>query len=216
MSDAAGPGPEAMPDNLEARPGPPGEASPDPDPGRRGWWARIVRAVVAVFVVGSFLFWVWAFSPWARTENPNRIDDRAFAAWAEQRCATTQDMINALPSPREAASLHERADQVDRATSETERLVRDLQAEAQTLSDQTDGDGPADVELLASWFADWERYLQDRRDHSAKLRTADPDTDDRELRFLLSDVMPGGIYTERMDGFARLNNMDSCEVPGDV
>ena len=26
----------------------------------------------------------------------------------------------------------------------------------------------------------------------------------------------GSTYTERMDGFSRLNDMDSCQVPGDV
>jgi len=33
---------------------------------------------------------------------------------------------------------------------------------------------------------------------------------------LLVDMTEGSTYTERMDGFSRLNNMDNCQVPGDV
>ena len=189
---------------------------PAPGPGRRrlrlaGKWLG------GLFVVGSFVFWAWAFSPWARTENPGRLDDRSFVAWADQRCAQAQAVINTLPTARQAASRQERADQVDRGTDEVESLVADIRLRAETsLSVSTDGNGPPDADLVAAWLEDWDVHVSDRRNHSERLRTADEDTPDRELRFLLLDLTEGSTYTERMDGFARLNDMDNCQVPGDV
>ena len=192
------------------------ESGDDTGTGTRRW-RRLGRWLAGLFVVGSFVFWAWAFSPWARTENPARLDDRNFAQWADQRCAQAQARIAELPTARQAGSREERADQVDRGTDEVEMLVDDLRTRAQaSLSDSTDGDGPPDAALVDDWLADWDVYVSDRRNHSAKLRTADDDTPDRELRFLLVDMTEGSTYTERMDGFARLNNMDNCQVPGDV
>ena len=160
---------------------------------------------------------VWAFSPWARRENPARLGDRDFVVWAEQRCSRTQAVIDALPSPRQADSMQARAEQIDRGTAETADLVADLRNAATTdLSDEAKGEGPSDAKLVRAWLTDWDTYLDDRRAHAMKLRDTAEDAPDRSLRFLLSDAMSGGVYTERMDGFARLNNMDSCQIPGDL
>ena len=175
------------------------------------------RWLAGLFVVGSFVFWGWAFSPWARSENPARLDDRGFAQWADGRCEEAQTAIAALPTARQAGSREERADQVDRGTDAVEALVADLRLRAEaSLRESTDSDGPPDASLVGDWLADWDVYVSDRRSHSNKLRTADDDTPDRELRFLLVDMTEGSTYTERMDGFSRLNNMDNCQVPGDV
>ena len=200
--------------NATAAAGAGGDAGATPV---RRRWRLVGRWLAGLFVAGSFVFWAWAFSPWARTENPARLDDREFAQWADQRCAEAQSAIAALPTARQAASREDRADQVDRGTDEVESLVDDLRMRAQaSLSDSTDSDGPPDAALVGDWLADWDVYISDRRSHSTRLRTADDDTPDRELRFLLVDMTAGSTYTERMDGFSRLNNMDNCQVPGDV
>ena len=193
-------------------------AGADDAPGTgSGRWRRLGRWLGGLFVVGSFVFWAWAFSPWARTENPARLDDREFAQWADQRCAEAQTAIEALPTARQAASREDRADQVDRGTAEVESLVDDLRMRAQvSLATSTEGDGPPDADLVRAWLDDWDVYVSDRRSHSDRLRTADDDTPDRELRFLLVDMTEGSTYTERMDGFSRLNNMDNCQIPGDI
>ncbi len=200
--------------NAIAAAGADGDAGPTPV---RRRWRLLGRWLAGLFVVGSFVFWAWAFSPWARSENPARLDDREFAQWADQRCAEAQTAIAALPTARQAASRAERADHVDRGTEEVESLVDDLRLRADaSLSESTEGDGPPDASLVADWLADWDVYISDRRGHSDRLRTAGDDTPDRELRFLLVDMTEGSTYTERMDGFSRLNNMDNCHVPGDV
>ena len=188
-----------------------------PDGAGAGRVRLVGKWLGGLFVVGSFVFWAWAFSPWARTENPGRLDDRDFVGWADQRCTQTQSIIDALPTARQAASRAERADQVDLGTGEVEALVADLRLRAETsLSVSTESDGPPDAALVSDWLADWDVYISDRGSHSDRLRTADEDTPDRELRFLLVDMVEGSTYTERMDGFARLNNMDACQIPGDV
>ena len=175
------------------------------------------RWLAGLFVVGSFVFWAWAFSPWARTENPGRLDDRTFVRWADQHCARVRTAIDAMPSARQAGTRAEWADQVDRGTDEVEMLVADLRLRAEaSLSVSTEDDGPSDAFLVSAWLDDWDVYISDRRSHSARLRSADEDTPDRELRFLLVDMVEGSTYTERMDGFARLNNMDNCQIPSDV
>ena len=185
--------------------------------GRSSRWRRLSRGLTVVVLLGFLLFWVWAFSPWARRENPARLNDRDFAAWADRRCALSQAAIDALPSPRQVDSFRLRAEQIDRGTDEIEALVADLlQAASARLSEGTTHDGPTDAELVGAWIEDWGIYLEDRRSHAARLRDTSGDVSDHSLRFLLSDVMSGGVYTERMDGFARLNDMDSCQIPGDV
>ena len=200
--------------------GPNGAATAEPGDGpgpKSRRWRLAGRWLAGLFVAGSFVFWAWAFSPWARTENPARLDDRGFAQWADQRCARAQTAIAALPTARQAASRAERADQVDRGTDEVEALVAALRLRAEaSLRDSTTDEGPPDTELVDAWLADWDVYVTDRRKHSHRLRTADDDTADRELRFLLVDMTEGSTYTERMDGFSRLNNMDNCQIPGDV
>ncbi len=198
---------------------PPGESeSPADTPKQKpGGWRLAGRWLAGLFIAGSFVFWAWAFSPWARSENPARLDDRDFVAWADQRCAEAQEVINALPSARQAASRTQRADDIDSGSNAVAALVTDLRRRANSsLADTTLSEGPADSELVRDWLADWDVYLADRRNHTVKLRTASADTPDRELRFLLLDMTEGSTYTERMDGFARLNNMDNCQVPGDV
>ena len=126
-------------------------------------------------------------------------------------------MINALPTARQAQSRAERAAQVDTGTDEVERLVEHLRSMAESsVTSLSDGSGPPDTELVAAWLDDWQTYITDRRHHAERLRSAKETTPDRELRFLLVDMTEGSTYTERMDGFARLNDMDSCQIPGDV
>lgn len=178
--------------------------------------AKAGRFLAAIFIGVSFVFWVWAFTPWARYENPARLDDRAFAVWANELCTRTHAVIDALPSPRQADSFKQRATDISRGSNEIDSLITNLRVKANNLSTTTSGDGPADAKLIDSWLSDWDVYLSDRRAHETKLRTADNNTPDRELWFLMSDIMPGGVYSERMNGFARLNNMDACQTPGDL
>lgn len=181
---------------------------PEGDTADRRWpIGRIAATSMLVLFCG---FWIWAFSPWAPHDNPDRLEDRDFAEAAEARCAAALDRIDAIPSAREADTPEERSDQVETGTIEVEAMVADLRE----LTAQVET--PAEREVLADWFVDWDQYIVDRWTHVERLRSADETESDRDLAFVLSAVIGGGVYTERLDGFARVNDMDSCVIPGDV
>jgi hypothetical protein len=69
--------------------------------------------------------------------------------------------------------------------------------------------GPHDGEAAAAWFADWDRYLADRRDHIAQLARPGHDKP-----FAESEAN-GGPISDRMDSLSTLNGMPSCVVPAD-
>lgn len=168
------------------------------------------RLLGFAIVVASFAFWIWAFSPWAPRTNPDRLEDRAFTEAAESRCAAALERIAVIPSARTAESPQDRAGQVADGTDEVESMVADLRSLAADVRFDTERD------ILDKWFSDWDQYVADRWDHVARLTAADEDATGRELAFVLSNTVGGGIYTERLDGFARVNDMDSCLIPGDV
>ena len=182
--------------------------SDEETPDRRRW--TVGRMAATLVLVSSFGFWIWAFSPWAPRDNPDRLDDRAFVDAAEQRCVAADDLIAAMPSAREAESAIDRADQVEAGTRHVEAMVADLRDLASMV------DSVAERDILFKWFIDWDQYIDDRWAHVERLRTADENTSDRDLAFVLSAVVGGGIYTQRLDGFARVNDMDACLIPGDV
>jgi len=49
-----------------------------------------------------------------------------------------------------------------------------------------------------------------------RLENATPETDDRDLAFIIQERIEGGFYTRRIDGLANVNDMPSCVVPGDI
>ena len=51
--------------------------------------------------------------------------------------------------------------------------------------------------------------MEDRVTHAERLRQGE------DARFLNTEA-DGIFIAERMNGFARVNNMDSCQVPGDL
>ena len=69
--------------------------------------------------------------------------------------------------------------------------------------------GDHDEELLAAWFADWDTYLQDRRDHLADWQAG------QDRPFAETEADTGGPISNRMDALAREAGC-SCEVPGDL
>ena len=68
-----------------------------------------------------------------------------------------------------------------------------------------------DRDLVVHWLADWEVYVADRRAHAERLRT------EGDVKPLLTALASGaGSVLERMNGFARANDMESCLDPGDM
>lgn len=179
----------------------------------------IGKIAAVVFVLGSVIFWIWAFSPLAPNDNPDRIPDREFPVAAEAQCAESLERIDVISAGVfDLNEPFERAAIVDEATTELDALVERLDAEADAIYADlavgvSDNGRLDDLDewrtVIDRWLDDWRIYLGDRRDHAERLRT------EGDVELLLSLV--GNIdVAERLTGFARVNDMSSCEVPGDL
>jgi hypothetical protein len=161
------------------------------------------RTAIAVVVVGLVAMWAYvvylAVGP-GRADPLDRLDDPAFAAAAETRCAAALDAIDALPSAAEVATAAERADVLDRANAELDAMLDHLERIA-----------PAgeDGQMVQRWLVDWRTYLEDREEYADRLRV-DPGAQ------LLVTAKAGRHITRPIDGFAADNRMSSCATPPDV
>lgn len=155
-------------------------------------------AAIVLFAV----FWIGATVWFFGNENPDRLDDREWVADAEARCAKTRDELDRLPQARDAASLTDRADQIEASTAALAEMTADLAAIAPT------GD---DGELVALWLESWRVYLGDRLAHADALRAGE----DRQFR-VTADPERGDGVDALLDAFADRNRMPSCGDPLDI
>lgn len=172
----------------------------EPVPGRMGMRTRVLAAG---FIAVCAAFWIFAFSPFARDifSAPDEIEDDSYAESIQTICGRSQSEIASLPLAQTEESLTSRAATITSATDELEGMVDNLR----TLA----GGNVEDRELVDRWLDDWDIYIQDRRTHVERLG------DEGDVRFLNSEV--NGIFiSERMDGFARRNDLETCETPGDI
>ena len=171
-------------------------ASHQPE-GRR---ARPGHLLLIVVVAGLISMWFYAFLI-APSGNPDRMEDRTWPTSAERRCAEARDAIDAFPPAYDSGSPLERSDHLEKGTEILETMVFDLGS--------LPGGSASDRYLVARWLEDWEAYLSDRQAHVERLRS------EGDVRPLLSALPDGSSMLERMNGFARVNEMESCLDPGD-
>ena len=171
---------------------------------------KLTKTLLVILLLAMLAMWVWIYLFAPRT-NPDRLQSRSFAQAAEAVCAPLQDAINALPSGRDVDTVAARNAQIIAGTELAEAMLMALRELAPLhLSDV------GDQRLVDAWFADWDAYLQDRRNHTDKLGALGEQASDNDLRFILSQRAEGGIYTRRIDGFANVNDMASCHTPLDI
>lgn len=170
----------------------------EPPPARTRRWGTVFG--VSAFLATALL-WVYGFSGLPDSTPPDRLDDREWAAAAEERCAVAKEAIDALRPAQLAPSPESRADDVDAGTAIVDGLLDDLDSTAP---------GGRDGELVALWLADYRTYLGDRIAYTAALRSGE------DPRFGISTSANGDPIDRRLDGFARANTMPSCSVPRDV
>jgi hypothetical protein len=181
---------------------PPTEPEPlEPLPVTRPWWRRPGGLLLGAIVVASFLFWGFAFSPWAKETPPDSLKDPAFAQQAEPRCAAAAALMKQLPPAQTAANPGERADAVDQGTA----ILADLVAQLRTFTPAVG----TDHELVTAWLVDWDSYLANRADYARRVRT------DPKARFYVK-LRDGQAITTPMDNVATVNHMPSCVTPLDV
>ncbi len=181
--------------------------SVQPDPGRTEiipeGMGRGTRIAAVLFMTLAVAFWIFAFSPWARDifQAPDQIQDEVYNAAIETRCAATVAEIAALPSVRSASGPEDRANNVEKVNNALLLMRTDLA--------ELDGGTLEDRALIKLWLADWDFYIADRIDHVNRLRT------EGDVRFLNTE-QDGIFIAERLNGFARVNEIRSCLPPGDL
>lgn len=178
-----------------------------PDPGRTELIpfgaSRFTRVAAMIFIAFAICFWIFAFSPFARNifQAVDQIEDEGLVVEIEARCVQALDELDALPSIRSAEDPEERAANLDRANAALFNMTDEIRA----LGTAFEEDG----RLIGLWLGDWDIYMNDRLVHADRLREGE------DVRFL-NTTQDGIFIAERMNGFARVNNMDSCQVPGDL
>ena len=161
-----------------------------------------LRVFLTLLVAAMAVLWVYAFFL-APSGNPDRMEDRRWPEAAQARCQAARDEISDLPTARQAATPAQRADDLDEATLVVRRMVDAL--------DRIPGGTDHDLSLVAHWLDDWEVYIADRLNHAKRLRT------EGDVKPLMTALDSGaGSVLERMNGIARVNDMEACLDPGDM
>ena len=164
--------------------------------------ARAVKLGVSLLIAGM---WFYAFVL-APRESFNNIADPQWSARSEVTCRKARDTISGLADlqridPNNPQVLLQKADIIDRATDALEKAIDDVASDPPGTEK-----GRA---LVPMWVSDWKRYIQDRRDYTATMRSG------RLVEFAESQV-EGVPISERLAKFARENRMKSCQPPRDL
>lgn len=164
----------------------------EPDAHRVPWRGALVAVALATLTV----FWIWALF-FASKQAINRIDDRAWAARAEEICAPVKvelRELDLLASP----DLVVRSDLVTRSTDLLSAMLDDIVSVT-----PTDEKGQS---IVPEWERDYRKLLSDRYAYAAQLRggTDGPFTE---------TAVDGLPITERIETFAGDNEMPSCAPP---
>jgi len=149
------------------------------------------------------VFWVWVFANRGSIAHPDEFDDEPWLQAAEAVCIVRQETISALPNPATVDGPVERGELVALGTHELEQMIDELHA----LGLPSDAHG---AESVPQWLADYELYLQNRRDWSEVLLTGD----DPPLR--ISGTDEGVRVTDLLGTFAEVNDMPSCAPSADA
>lgn len=164
-----------------------------------------VRVGLSIIVLVLVVFWTWALF-FASKEAVNRIEDRAWAARAEQICLdATADRLE-LADFRvivdgDAGLIRERAVIVEKSTDILRRMLDDIVAV--TPADQKGRD------IVPLWEADYRIYLEDRYTFADQLRESG-----ENLPFY--ETADGIPISERIETFAGDNDMAACSPPRDL
>jgi len=173
------------------------------EPAPEGKMGTTKRVIVVLFVAACTAFWVFAFSPWAREmfQAPDQLEDDTTVAALISHCADAAELLDDLPPASQIATPADRAVVLIEANEILGAMRNDL-ATVPTSNEE-------DARLVRLWLADWDIYLGDRDEHVNRLNT------EGDVRFFNS-IDNGVFIHERMDGFARVNDLGPCETPGDI
>ncbi len=159
------------------------------------------RVAAVATLLAMALFWIYAFSPLADRDHPDRLDVSTFPVAAEQVCAAALAALDEVPPATEAVDPPDRASQLDQSGAILAAMVAELRA--------IDPEDPEAARIVSLWLDDWETYLGDRARYADRLRAGE------DTAFVVTEKN-GDQITEPIDLFASVNDMPSCATPLDV
>ena len=165
----------------------------------RRWAGRIG---VALGISTTFL-WIGAIA-WGAVADPHPagwLENRTFPKAAEPICKKALSDLDAFPPAHESKTPKDRAAVIRATTARLERMLDDLRAEV-----------PAgrDAKWINLWIDDWGMHISDRLDFARRLETKGA-----KEEFFESEKA-GAQISKSLDNFAEINEMPSCDTPGDV
>ncbi len=166
-------------------------------------FTRYLLTAICVLIAGM---WVYAFG-FAPRESFNKIYDTSWQARSQAHCKVAENIRFSFEDltpmkPDDPRALKEKAKVVEAATDALEEAINLIAA-----------DTPSDAkgqELVPAWIADYRIYISDRRAFAVALRTATT-----RPYFAESDI-EGVPVSERINKFARENDMKTCQAPYDL
>jgi hypothetical protein len=170
---------------------------------------RWVRVLLVAIVAALAAMWVYVLFI-GDAPSPNVLDDDTWPTRAEAICASVAADLAALPPARSFADIEPLEEALRQRAEVGEQATVLLDGQLAAFRALPAPAGEHDDELLAAWFADWDTYLQDRRDHLADFRAG------QDRPFAETEADTGGPISNRMDALAKENRMPSCAVPGDL
>jgi hypothetical protein len=170
---------------------------------RRSLWDRSWRIGLGLVCLVMVLMWAGIFLGFFDKTAPGTMSDHAFSEAAQPICAATKSRLDALPKAYETTNHVDRADVVARTNTDLRAMIDQLRAIAPTA----DRDG----HMAQEWLDDWVTYIGNREDYVNRLRA------DESARFYETPKDgPTQQISKPIDRFAYVNNMDSCDTPGDM
>ncbi|MCU1454812.1 MAG: hypothetical protein JWN46_2958 [Acidimicrobiales bacterium] len=162
----------------------------------------ILKGLAVVVILGLVGFWAWIFAGGPERANPDHMDDSAYVKRTSARCDAMNAAIGRLPPAMDSRTAGARADVVDRATAIIARTVDAIEADAPKTG--------ADHARTAGWIADWRTYLANRADYTVRLRQ------NPRAQLLFDKNRAGDPIDQPIKNFADINNIPSCDPPGDI
>lgn len=163
------------------------------------------RGLLIVVCALLAAMWVYAFG-FAPRESINRVGDRQWSERSESICREAAIERTGLTDLTkldvdDPEALARRAELIDRATDTLEQALDRIEA-----SPPADDKGRSIVPL---WIADYRQYLGDRRDYADRIRSG-------TVSSFTESQVDGLPISEKIETFARANEMTSCIPPYDL
>ena len=170
-------------------------------PPKRRRFTYFITLFAILALMGGWVYLIFFYDPGLMIDE---LADPTFPTQAEKICAASVAEIEKLPLANLASTPAERAGNVEISNTILRQMIQDLRPIAPSE--------PSEVAKgVTEWLNDWDTYIGNREDYAENLRK------DPEARFLESTKGSStkGI-TRAINGFARVNRMESCTTPADL